>query len=350
MVGGFERISAACAERLGKEVAKKQGRPRPGVKPAHELETHIYFAEELYPELSWKPESIPAGVILHAENGLSFRFENLPKYFGDPFSALQSILGHQHWMSRMSIDAYGRVRSVRSKAGPGGFLASEARGHVNYALETYLRRKIVSPDEVAEFYEEEDQLDPRRVLHFAFTDTLTKPKDGHVGTPQTVIRIYDGSPFPGMLRQSLGLPRIDEGDGGHILPLERKFPGVIAHLRKEHGDWASLFELGRLAVSEELDNGLPAILREIARTFLLYRFRTDLRWLEKSYFVMRATRAGARLYVRNYGMKLIDPARLAKEGLLDDDQRRMLEASPYRYLESNAKEFLDLFLNAPGVN
>jgi len=99
----------------------------------------------------------------------------------------------------------------------------------------------------------------------------------------------------------------------------------------------------------ELDYGLPAVLRQVSRNFLLYRFRMDGKALRESTFVMRVTKAGARLYTHKYGMKLIDPKDLLERGAITPAEAKEFEASPYRYLESNAHDFLQAFLNVPGL-
>lgn len=346
--GGLERATTGCARKLVESEAAARAPTRRAVKPCSELSTHLYYAEELFDDLDWKVEKIPRGVVLRSNVGLSYEFADLPKYFPDPVEALLSITTLQAWRARMRIDQYGRVSVARSPLGFESFLGQEIRHHLDFVLREYLRRKIVTPEEVEEFNEEEKGLNPLRTVYFTLTDRLTE-NEGHAGKAETVIRIYDGTPYPGYYRELLGLPLQGDPDG-HILPLERQHPEVVAHLRKEHGPRSFLFELGRLAVSEELDYGLPAILREISRSFLLYRFRMNFQTLHESHFVMRATKAGARLYVAQYGMKLIDPDELLRSGAIDEKQAEALRKSPYRYLQSNAHDFMQAFLNAPGVH
>lgn len=315
------------------------------VKPCAAIETNIYYVEEYLPELEWTVEKFPRGMTLRSNIGLSYEFADIPKYFADPWIAMHAITVRQAWLARMTISPTGQISVVRSPLD--GILGEEKKKHLKATFARYLKREIVTPGEVAEFEAEEAGLDPMRVTYFTFTDIATK-EGVSVGDTDTAIRLYDGSPYPGLVRQSLKLKVAPKGDT-HLVPPEHKHPAVFKHLRKELGENTILFDLGRLGVSEELDYGLPAILREIALTYGLYRFRYDFTVLPNAHFVMSATAAGARLYAYRYGMHLLDPEELKKAGAIDEEQYEALKGSPYRYLHMPVKEFMEKFINGPRV-
>lgn len=315
------------------------------VKPCSAIETNIYYIEELFPELDWRVETFPRGLSLHSNLGLSYEFRDLPTFSPDPLAAFDALLVRHAWIARMTISPQGRITTVRSPLE--GLLGQELKGHLKSTLDKYLQRKIVTAAEVADFEAEEASLDPTRITYFTFTDLATKT-DVSVGTTDAAIRIYDGSPYPGLVRQSLGL-KVPPSANGHIVPPERKHTAVFKHLRKTLGENTILFDLGRLGVSKELDYGLPALLREIALSYCVFRFRYDFQAIDGAHFVMSATPVGAQLYHQRYGMHVLDPERLRAQDVIDLEQYDALKASPYRYLHMPVREFMDKFVNGARV-
>ncbi len=108
--------------------------------------------------------------------------------------------------------------------------------------DVYLKKHVVTPKEIEDFKKTESELAPQRKVTF-----VTKSQSGKL---LAVLRLYDGSKFPTVF---LTDPHhIESPITDPRLPIERRYPEL-----KLRGKTQYIFEAGRLAKSEEVQDILP---------------------------------------------------------------------------------------------
>jgi hypothetical protein len=113
---------------------------------------------------------------------------------------------------------------------------------VEFTWETYLKKEIVTPQEVEQFKATEAELAPQRKINF-----ITTTQDGETAA---ITRVYDGSPYP---YSFLGArpTHFEEVSGDVRLPIERRYPHLSIRSESPY-----VLEVGRLAKAENFDDGL----------------------------------------------------------------------------------------------
>lgn len=170
---------------------------------------------------------------------------------------------------------------------PYGVLHREIASLRSFSFEAYRRREIVAADDIAKLEQQENQLDSRRLIYFALRDPVTREVLG-------IIRLFDGSLFPGLHRGVYGGPILENRD----LPLRVEVPGIVI---PELASREAVYEIGRLAINshdERLNFEALRVLLFHVSYFIRYKFSDEGKPLEEGSVYILATGSSARLYKR----------------------------------------------------
>jgi hypothetical protein len=110
--------------------------------------------------------------------------------------------------------------------------------------ETYHREGTVPDGEIAQFQQQEDMLDPIRKMAVAKIDPVTKQS-------LSVMRVYDGTPFPGVYFVDFGEHFDYDQPTDARVPVERRYTQYNFRRFTEF-----VFEMGRLAKHPAMANAL----------------------------------------------------------------------------------------------
>jgi hypothetical protein len=122
-------------------------------------------------------------------------------------------------------------------------LAKKIGQELNLVWNTYLKENTVSLSEIEEFKRLEANLPPQRKLTFVVKETRS-------GRTLSVMRVYDGSPFPGVYYGDFG-QIFDFREVDRRLPIELRYPEINFRDGTQH-----VFEAGRLAKDADIDLAL----------------------------------------------------------------------------------------------